>query len=163
MTMFCFDAYEPPRAMASPASRVTWRRVMRSRWQPRARVVLGTRATDGTSRHRPSLEVRAVANGQVVLFLGEAGLSGGLSELGGGCVSTSSCALCWTNSRTRLEWPVKAGWNRGSDRSCTLACDRWHSGSYRILCDDTLPCSEFTTGLRFGGACPDCLEVWTEC
>lgn len=94
MTMFCLDAYEPPRAMASPTSQVSHSRIM-DKGVRRARDC-DVRAPDRTSRHQPSSEVQGVASRQVVQLLGVAGSRDGFSERGQVARSTSSHALCWT-------------------------------------------------------------------
>lgn len=121
-----------------------------------ARGFCGMRAPDST-RHQPSLEVQIVASRQVVLFVGAAGSGTGSRNEGSMRSHQLACALL-DGFEKQLGLTSQCR-GQGVGRSRTAACSEGSSGSCRTLDDDTLPGSELTTELRFGGASPDCLEV----
>lgn len=120
MTMFCLDAYEPPRAMASPTSQVSHSRIM-DKGVRRARDC-DVRAPDRTSRHQPSSEVQGVASRQVVLLLGVAGSRDGFSEWRAGCAKHQLACAVLDGTR----WPGWIGQSSDEDRGLR---SKLHCGS----------------------------------
>lgn len=107
MTTFCLDAYDPPRAMASPTSRVSWRPAMYT-WRPRGcGVVLGRQTAPHVAGRAWRCELSQVGRSY---YFSVRWAQRRAIGLGGGRVKTSLRALCstqgWTGQST-LETGVR--------------------------------------------------------
>lgn len=159
MTMFCLDAYEPPRAMASPTSQVSHSRIMDKGGAPRA----GLRCA-GSGPHLTSPAKLGGAGcresaGRAASRRG--GLKRRVLGMRAGCAKHQLACAVLDGTR----WLGWTGQSSDEDRGVEVEAALWlallrgYSGSCRFVDDDTLPGSELTTELRFCGVSPDCLEV----